>query len=203
MKPALQLQGRLLLLRHGQAEANVHGAFLGRRDDALTPLGKTQAHHLAQLLSSETIHQIICSPLRRAKETAVPLSQLTGRPLIEDARLLEQDYGQWEGLVFQQAEEKFPQDYATWRADARTNGPTAGENLNQVSARVTSLYKELHMSDGHTYVLVAHGGCLQALLCHIFQIPTRAVWPFRLANGSITEVQFTSGGPSLTRMSAT
>lgn len=194
-------QGRLLLCRHGQAGGNVHGAFLGRRDDALTDLGQSQAEHLAQLLADESIHRLISSPLRRARDTGAVTAALRKLTLEEDDRLMEWDYGKWDGLTFAQARETYPDNYKAWWRDANHHGPVGGESLNQVTERVVSLFNELDLTDGKTYVLFGHGGCLQALLCHIFGIPTRAMWPFRLANGSVTEVQFTKGGPSMTRLS--
>lgn len=53
---------RLLLLRHGQTEANRGGCFLGRLDQPLTPVGKAQAQNLGRLLADEDLDVIYTSP---------------------------------------------------------------------------------------------------------------------------------------------
>ncbi len=194
--------GRLLLCRHGEATGNLTHAFLGRRDDQLTELGRSQAERLAELVASETVNRVISSPLRRAQATAQAVCTRLGLPIELDDRLLEQDFGAWEGFGFEQARARYSADFAAWYADANNCPPTAGETLTAVADRVEALWRELPLSGGETHLLVGHGSCLQALLCRIFHIPTRAIWPFRLANGSLTEVQFTPGGPSMTRLGA-
>ncbi len=194
--------GRLLLCRHGEATGNLTRAFLGHRDDPLTESGRQQAESLAELLACESVTTVISSPLRRAHETAAIVSARLALPLTYDPRLIEQNFGAWEGLDFEEARCRYPGDFAAWQADANHCPPTHGENLGAVADRIAALWQDLPLSQGQTHVLVGHGSCLQALLCRIFGIPTRAIWPFRLANGSLTEVQLTAGGPSMTRLSA-
>ena len=65
---------RLLLLRHGQTTANVHGAldtaFPGR---PLTDLGRAQAAAVPAALAEEDVSALYCSNLTRTRQTAEPL----------------------------------------------------------------------------------------------------------------------------------
>ena len=89
-----------------------------------------------------------------------------------------------EHIVHQLAE-----DFAAWQRGGPASGPTAGETLWQVSARAQACYAALR--DRHpagSVAVVAHGSVLNALMCHLFQIPNRWLWPFRLDTGTLSEV---------------
>ncbi len=62
----------LILVRHGQSEANAAGLLLGRLDSPLTELGRRQAKVLGEVLAlrDPTPVQLVTSPLLRARETA-------------------------------------------------------------------------------------------------------------------------------------
>lgn len=120
-------------------------------------------------------------------------------PILEPD-LIEQDFGAWDGLNFAQVKQRFPQDFKAWWADPG-QPPTDGEHLNAVSQRVHGFFKQLDPQKGQTIGLVGHGSAFQALLCCLYSIPTRGLWPFRLQNATVTEVQFLHGMPTMTRMS--
>ncbi len=78
---------RLILVRHGQAEHRGSEA-----DDLyLTDLGKRQVELLGQWLATHEpgIDQIICSPLRRARETTSILNRYVSAPIKVDDDLRE------------------------------------------------------------------------------------------------------------------
>lgn len=200
---SFNFEARLLLIRHGQTPSNVDGLFTGRKDESLTELGHKQARSLIKLVAGEKIHHIYASRLKRAQETAAPLSEHKQLEVELDVRLNEMDYGAWEGMSYAQARDTHPHDFAAWLGDGLHHGPTDGECLQDVLDRAAHFVRDLDLSGGRTYAIVSHGGLLQAMLCHIMGLPTRAIWPFRLANGSLSEVQFTNGCPVLTRLSLT
>lgn len=70
---------RLYLVRHGEPA----GTFTDSRDPGLTELGKSQAQVASDRLRLVQPKLIITSPLRRAVETAMPLSfALSMQPLV-------------------------------------------------------------------------------------------------------------------------
>ena len=70
----------LFLVRHGRAAAG----FDGHHDPGLDDLGRTQAISTAAILAPLGPLAIYSSPLARARETAIPLSQRWGvEPMIE------------------------------------------------------------------------------------------------------------------------
>lgn len=76
----------MILLRHGQSEFNVHFTATRRdpgiRDPQLTPLGHEQAEAAAQALRHEGITRILASPYTRALQTAAPIAQALGVPIV-------------------------------------------------------------------------------------------------------------------------
>ncbi len=70
--------GTVLLVRHGESEANAGGWYSGHVDVALTPRGLAQAERLVGLLADAPIDRILSSDLRRAYETAVPVARVRG-----------------------------------------------------------------------------------------------------------------------------
>lgn len=91
----------LYFARHGQCVSNANGILAGKSDDSpLTELGKTQAKQLASQLKAANITTIICSPLVRAKDTALIIAAelaISGAAVITDERLAERDMGQMSG----------------------------------------------------------------------------------------------------------
>ena len=78
----------MILLRHGQSEFNLHFGATRRDpgiiDPRLTELGHTQAREAAHQLAGQGIQRIIVSPYTRALQTACPVAEALGLPLIVD-----------------------------------------------------------------------------------------------------------------------
>jgi len=92
-------------------------------------------------------------------------------------------------LTFEEATQRFPDDFAAWQADAVLSGPTGGEILPQVVNRIVNLYNEISSKHGsETVLMVAHGGVINALLCALLQTPLRWLWAYRLQPGALCEV---------------
>ncbi|AHJ65170.1 Fructose-2,6-bisphosphatase [Granulibacter bethesdensis CGDNIH4] len=78
--------GRMILLRHGQSEFNLHFTATrqdpGIHDPVLTEAGLAQAEAAAMALAGEGIERIFASPYTRTLQTARPIAQTLGLPLI-------------------------------------------------------------------------------------------------------------------------
>ena len=106
--------GHFYFVRHGQSVWNVENKICGATDIALTEEGHRQADALAKKILEEKIQfdAILCSPLIRARDTAGHISEVTGVPLQVEMRLVEQDFGKYEGTPrdgeeFQLSKENF------------------------------------------------------------------------------------------------
>ena len=76
----------MILLRHGQSEFNLHFGVTRRdpgiTDPKLTPLGHAQAVEAARQLAGDGIARIIVSPYTRALQTAAPVAEALGVPVL-------------------------------------------------------------------------------------------------------------------------
>src|SRR3954467_9265903 len=95
MKPTL-----LYLLRHGETDWNRDGnRYAGRTDVPLSDRGREQARAVATTLASVPFSAIYCSTLQRSRETAEIIAASHNLPVVADPRLIEIDFGTWEGLT--------------------------------------------------------------------------------------------------------
>ena len=90
---------KLYLVRHGQSDGNAEGRFGGHGPTPLSDLGRKQAEATAKLLKKEGVNAIYSSDLHRALQTAEPLSQLTGIPVVQTSAFRERNVGVLEGLT--------------------------------------------------------------------------------------------------------
>lgn len=89
----------LIFVRHGATEENISGKLLGLTDPAILEIGQQQAAALGnEILGKYDISHVFSSTLRRAKSTAKVLCGLFETNPIMDERLVERDFGPYEGL---------------------------------------------------------------------------------------------------------
>jgi broad specificity phosphatase PhoE len=167
---------RVLIIRHGQTEWSANGRHTSTTDLALTEDGRAQAEGLAAKLAAETFSLVLCSPLRRARETC-ELAGFGRRAEICD-ELREWEYGQYEGLTTSQIRLRDP-DWDLW-----SQGCPGGEGPAEVGQRVDQVLARIQQSDGDALVF-AHGHVLRVLTARWLQMATAAGARFKLAAGSI------------------
>jgi len=94
----------LLLVRHGQSQAYVHGTLFdlvdGQGDPPLSAEGEQQARKVGGRLAERGVDAIYVSTMRRTAQTAAPLADELGLAPAVDAGLREVHLGEWEGGVF-------------------------------------------------------------------------------------------------------
>ncbi len=148
--------GRIYFIRHGESEWNVKDKICGATDIPLTEKGHEQAILTGKkfLELGYTADEILCSPLMRAADTAKHISEITGIPLRVEPRLVEQNFGIWEGTSPRSSEGFFK------AKQCFINSFGNGESMFRVAQRVYNLLDELH-EDEKTYVLVAHNGIVR------------------------------------------
>lgn len=142
------------LIRHGETEWSLSGRHTGRTDIPLTDHGRRQAAALRPVLARQPFDQVLCSPLGRARDTCALAGLATqARP---EPRLLEWDYGIYEGLTTADIRQQTP-DWSVW------NSPMPqGEDLAAVQQRARDLIADLLSMPGRT-ALFAHAHILRVL----------------------------------------
>lgn len=166
---------RLLLWRHGETHYNASMRMQGQLDSALTDRGREQAAASARALAVFSPELLRTSDQRRATETAVAFSELTGLPADVDKRLRETYLGQWQGLAHEEVERGWPGAMAQWRADA-TWAPPGGEARIEVANRAARVVAELDQGSAAVALLCAHGGLIAGLTPLLLGLPVPN-WP--------------------------
>ncbi|EFV14851.1 bifunctional RNase H/acid phosphatase [Segniliparus rugosus] len=156
-EPPKSAATRLLLVRHGETEASRVFRQCGRSDLPLTEQGMAQARSLAARLGAQRdIARIYASPLLRTVQTAAAVGDALGLPVVEDERLIEMDFGEWEGLTGQEIQARDPGLRERWLAEPTTEAP-GGESFAQVAARVDEFVRDVvERHPGENIVLVSH-----------------------------------------------
>lgn len=163
----------VILLRHGETAYNANGnQYCGRTDIALNARGVDQAKRMQQLLKEYTFDAVFCSPLMRARQTAEIASGAV-HALQLDKRLIEVDFGRWEGKRASEFIAEDPQAWDNWlRSPEDYAAGTIGETGRQVIERVNSFYEDaLERYDGKTVLIVGHNGINRLFLANQLGMP--------------------------------
>ncbi|MEC3878410.1 histidine phosphatase family protein [Parapedobacter sp. 10938] len=185
------------LLRHGETTYNADGnRYCGRTDAKLTENGLAQAQRVANALQGIKIDAVYASPLERAYRTA-EIAVGSQLPVTRDARLIELDFGAWEGKTRAEFVAESPALWEAWNDDP-TTAPAGGtgDTAAQVVQRVDDFFAEMQRRhDGQTIVVVAHNGVNRLYLAHKLGMPLRNYRRIVQENSAITLIRFGGDEP--------
>jgi probable phosphoglycerate mutase len=185
------------LVRH--ASHDLLGRVLSGRttDVGLNDKGRAECAALAEYFAARPIAAIYSSPIRRAIETAQPISGRLGVDLQLDARLIELDFGAWNGAAFD-ALEDVPEwrDWNVFRSGMRP--PGGGETMVEAQARIAGAMVDLKdRHDKAELVLLSHGDVIKAVLAYWAGIPLDLCRRIEISPASISTVALDRHGVSI------
>ena len=172
----------IAFVRHGQTELNRRGRLQGRLDAPLSALGAEQAAALARGFASEPVTRVISSPLQRAVATATAIADAHGLAVEIDGRLVELDYGDWDGRALADVPSEA---WAAWRTEVGF-APPGGETLADVTARVASFCTDV-LGD-ELVIAVSHVSPIKAAVCNALQVDDRVTWRMQLDVAAVTRI---------------
>jgi broad specificity phosphatase PhoE len=178
----------LYLVRHGETEWNAARRIQGRTDIPLNDTGREQARQAAELLARRRWQGVYTSPLGRAHETARIIAERLGLDGVTDIdALVERDYGEAEGMGFDEIEALYPEG-------VRAPGQ---ETRDEVAARVVPALLQLaERHPGERLVIVSHGGAIRAVLQTAEpgtkhpRITNASVHSFKVEDGALRLIAF-------------
>jgi len=189
---------RLLLVRHGESEANVvHSLDCAVPGPPLSPLGLEQADALAETLAHEDIRRIYASTMRRAQQTVQPLARrLNLRVECRDG-IREFDVGDLHPRNDPAAHALLDELMADWllRKDSAAARP-GGESAAEVVARFRSVLVDVLASyvDG-VAVVATHGGALRLTGPKLFaDVTEEFTYENHVPNTGIIDIDVTDAG---------
>jgi phosphoserine phosphatase len=166
----------VLLTRHGHTELSDPDRYLGRRIPAeLSEEGRQHAVALGERLKSVPIDRVISSPLERAMDTARLIVGERDLDVESDERMIEFDYGGWEGVATYEVEQKMPDQYELYDANPAIYRPGGGENGQDAARRALALVDYLLEwwagEADRTVLLVGHSSINRVLLAAVTGVP--------------------------------
>ena len=175
---------KILVIRHGESEADLLDVHEGRANFALTERGHRQAEAMADYVAENyNISKIYASTLTRAKQTAGHLSDKTGVPVVFDEDLMEFNNGLLAGLPRAVVREKYPEvsdlpiDKAVYGQESQVEFRQRAENA---LSRILS-----EAEPDETIAVVSHGGMINQLYRSFFNMPVDCIYFFNTADTGI------------------
>ena len=174
---------RLFAARHGQTQWNVDNKICGVTDVPLTEEGWAQARALAEKTVDLELDLVICSTMLRAKQTASAVAEKLNIPVIEDARLVEQNYGIYEGMDRKTA------GFLENKRHFAVRYP-GGESMMDVAHRIYGLLEDVKREhDGKNVLLVCHGGILRLVRSYFETMTNEEYFHYSPGNADIREYE--------------
>lgn len=160
---------RLLVMRHGESEADLLDVHEGRADFELTEKGREQAAKLADFLSAYyRVDCIYASPLRRAMQTAEYIGRKTGVDICVSEHLMEFNNGLLAGMSREEARMRYPKRPLSIHQSAYEQ-----ESQLAFRFRAEHMLSEIlcHPLSEGTIAVVSHGGMINQLYRAFLRLP--------------------------------
>ena len=199
--------GTLLLIRHGRTDANAKGVLAGRTPGVtLDEVGISATKDLASRLVTVDIARVIASPLERTLETAEILFGKQVDIATED-RLLECDYGDWQGAKLSElaVHELWP--VVQQRPDEMIF--PNGESMNDMSSRACQAAREwdarltAEHGDKVVWAAVSHGDIIKAICADAMGLPLRKFQSLLIEPASVSVIHYSESGSAVSKLNDT
>ncbi|HEG44467.1 MAG TPA: alpha-ribazole phosphatase [Phycisphaerales bacterium] len=179
--------GKILLIRHGETEMGNPPRYCGSTDAMLSERGKDQAKLIAERLADTEIDTLIVSPMTRCQHTAKEISKLQSAALdaetVDDLR--EVDFGEWEGLSFDEICREFGEESKEWFANPNAFRFPGGESVEEFTSRVSAATERVVGREG-TVAVVVHAGVIKVMICHLCGFGMDKMHSFSLSAASLS-----------------
>ena len=185
---------RFCVVRHGETDWNANRKVQGQLDVQLSATGHAQACAMAKRVGLGELAAIYTSDLCRARHTAEAVACRIGLQPETRLDLRERHYGIFQGLTYDEARKRFPDELVRHSGRDPDFTPSGGENLFQFADRVIRCVSELEEKHReHSILVVTHGGVLDILYRYAtgeslsaprnFEIPNAALNWFEISGG--------------------
>lgn len=193
------------MIRHGETALNVKGCYYGRTDAVLSEKGISQARYLKEILKEVSFDYIVASPLVRAYNTAQIVMEEREQEIFGDRRLMEQDFGIFEGMTYKEIQNTYPKELDAWNEEFSTYRIPKGESFADVRSRAEDFLRDIpsgRESKGEKMLIVAHKGTLGHLLAAMLKLPLDGYWNFVFEQGCYSVVNLEDGYAIIRKLNA-
>ena len=188
--------GQFYWVRHAESDWNAEDRLCGRTDAPLSERGRLQARRLAERFAALPVEALYTSPLRRAVETAELIAERHGIQPVVEPRLVELNYGAWEGMTFAEILQRDGGIFHAWDADPAAVATPAGESGEEALARTTPFLDTLRgrHPQGNA-VVVSHKTISRLMVCYVLGLsPSEYRRRLTVDNAAVSIIQPEEGG---------
>jgi alpha-ribazole phosphatase/probable phosphoglycerate mutase len=165
---------RVFFIRH--AETEMAGRYCGHSDPDLNAQGRAQLTRLSRLLAEEMLDTVYSSDLRRAASTAEAIVAARNIPQGLRPALREINFGDWEGLSWEEIERLDPEYAQKWVKSYPQLSAPSGESFEDFERRVITEVNHLMDRSRGPIAVVTHGGVLRVVLRHLCGYSEPRAW---------------------------
>ena len=186
----------LLLVRHGESEANNQKKFAGHLDTPLQPRGEEQAKITAEFIANNyKVDKVYASDLKRAFVTGKTIADKAGVDIESDVNLREINCPLWDGVDFDKMHLVDEEKYRIWTTDIGNAVTPGGESTRELAERVYCALKRIAEENlQKTIVIASHGAVIRSFqsLVATGGLDEMKNIPY-VSNASVTEVFYDKG----------
>lgn len=189
------LRTRVHLLRHGQVAGFEQRRYNGQADVTLTAAGVLQSRAYTERLKDTHLAAVYSSDLTRTVYGAELIAVGHRLVLRPDAHLRELDIGEWEGLIWSEIQQRWPQQWQARLDDLVNVTPPGGESLLQMAQRIRPVIAELiERHRGEEIAIVAHGGVNRVVLLDAIGAPLTQMFHIEQSYGCRNIIDYFTDG---------
>jgi len=179
---------KLILLRHGETDANKNGIIQGVDDNKLNETGINQAREVGKELKKKfKVDMVFCSPLIRCVET---LNNILEECPIEGEIVMckliqERDYGEYSGMSNKMVNKE------DLNNDNTINQEMGLESLESLSKRTLLFLEDLKLEDENkTILVISHHGPIKIM---VNKLTGKKLDEIKIENAQIMEFDYDTG----------
>ncbi|RQM71019.1 histidine phosphatase family protein [Aeromonas jandaei] len=182
----------LVVIRHGETQANAEGRYQGALDIGLNESGQRHIARLADEIATTQapFDRLLASPLQRTRESAAIFARQLDLPVELASAFRERHVGLFEGLTQAEAKSRYPELWARNITRRWAEAPPGGETLDEVVARVSQGLLELTSNAQEERVLLVAHGVVAKVIRAVTSAGFDDFFDWQLANGGMLTVHF-------------
>ncbi len=183
----------IYIVRHGETVLNRKKVLQGRSNSSLNKKGEEQAQELHTLFlhNGVTFTTVYSSPLERARQTA---EIIAGKevPVITDQRLIEMDYGPYEGASLTPPSKELLWFFSDF---VHHKEPDGMESLSSVVSRLGEFLEETALRHGReeNILISTHAIAMKGALEYLTPDSKGAYWSKNISNCSVYCTRLSDG----------
>jgi alpha-ribazole phosphatase len=183
----------IYLLRHGQTEENIKGSYYGNLDISLNSIGISQGNSAKNFFNDIKLDRVYVSDKKRTGEMAQLVLGEAETEIIQDNRINETNFGDFEGKTYQEIKSLYPEECTSWQNNWMEFVPPSGESYIKLCERVKCFMEDIKKLECDNILLCTHSGVMRAIYCYVMNENIDLFWKFGCKNGDISIIKYEYG----------